>query len=312
MRKNHEPTDADQTDGEVLGRRALLRRAGTIAAIAGGAAVVQATGTGTAEAAAGDNVIMGVNDAGTAVTSVTSAATTGPTVSLTNSSSGASARGPLQLAKSDDSIIFSSAPTAGELFVADANSDLWYVNAVTAPNPGLVFTEVTANQVIGIIPQRVLDTRTVGGQANIISGASHVGASGLAGHQWIQVDLSGLAFAIESVFANLTAVTPTTNGYLTAANQSTAAGVAPTTSSLNFVRAVTLANGVVVPTDPTDFSSIWIYARATTHILLDVTAVNVPSSDFVNPGVLPSFAKPHAVAARRAAFAKAARSRRFS
>ncbi len=311
MRKNHDretagtagTAGAEDTSGELLGRRALLRRAGTIAAIAGGAAVVQASGTGSAEAASGGNVVMGsANVADATATSVTSSTTAGATLGLANTGT---EHGPLALTKSPDGIFSSGTAASGELFSGGTETDLYYVNEVTKPGAAVVFTETTANQVIGITPQRILDTRNSAGRTNILTGAQHVGSTGLVGGQWIQLDLSGLVILAESVFINLTAVSPTAAGYLTASNQSLAAGVAPTTSSLNFVKGVNLANFAVVPTDPADFLSFWIYARTTTQILADVTAVNVPSSLWVNPGVLPVFQTPKLVDARRAAFARA-------
>ena len=58
----------------------------------------------------------------------------------------------------------------------------------------------------------------------------------------------------------------------------TAAGVQPSTSNLNYRAGVTLANAGVAPTAD---GSVWIYASSTVHILLDVTALNLPSTDFL-------------------------------
>jgi hypothetical protein len=296
MRKNHEHVDEDQTDGEVLGRRALLRRAGTIAAIAGGAAVVQATGTGSAEAAAGDNVILGAaNTAGTTATSVTSSVTSGTTLTLSNTGT---ARGPLALTKSPDGILDSTTKVDGELFTEGDFTDLRYVDESSQPEGALVFTESTANQVIGINPTRMLDTRDSNGPggANIID-TSVLNASGqLLKGKWLHLDLLPLAIFFDSAFINLTAVAPSAVGFLTVAPAPTGTGVQPSTSSLNYSRAVTLANGCVAPTND---GSIWIYTSSTVHILVDVTALNMPSSNFFTPAVVGLQER----ATRKAAFA---------
>jgi hypothetical protein len=284
MRKNHDqpaPQPAAENDAELLGRRTLLRRAGTIAAIAGGAAVVSATGTGTAQAASGDPVTQGsVNNAGTSATSLTSASTAGATLTVGNTSSGGTtARGPLLLAKSDDTIFDSTATAAGELYVGDDNSDLFFVNTVTAPQAALVFTEVTANQVIGIKPVRVLDTRSASSRTAVVINPSVLDSSGRQkGGTWMNIDMSALAIFFESAFVNLTAVAPTGNGFLTIAPAPPVGNGQPATSNLNYVKGVNLANSAVAPTAD---GTVWIYTPTTTHVLLDVGALNMPSTAFL-------------------------------
>ena len=276
MRKNHELTDAEQTDAEVLGRRTLLRRAGTIAALAGGAAVVQAAGTSSAQAASGGNLVLGsANSADAAATSLTSSVATGTTLALTNSGT---AHAPLSLTKSADGIFAAATPVEGEIFAGGTNTDLWYVDGTSKPHAALVFTETTANQVIGITPVRMLDTRTAGGRTNVIDTTVLNTAGQLVGKKWLQLDMTALALFFESAFINLTVVAPAATGFLTVAPAPTAAGVQPSTSNLNYRAGVTLANAGVAPTAD---GSVWIYASSTVHILLDVTALNLPSTDFL-------------------------------
>ena len=276
MRKNHEPIETDQADTEVLGRRALLRRAGTIAALAGGAAVVQAAGTSSAQAASGGNLVLGsANTADAAATSLTSSVTTGTTLALTNSGT---AHAPLSLTKTADGIFTAATPVEGEIFAGGDNTDLWYVDGTSKPHAALVFTETTANQVIGVTPVRMLDTRTAGGRTNIIDTTVLNTAGQLVGKKWLQLDMSALALFFESAFINLTVVAPAATGFLTVAPAPTAAGVQPSTSNLNYRAGVTLANAGVAPTAD---GSVWIYASSTVHILLDVTALNLPSTDFL-------------------------------
>lgn len=280
MRKNHDHDDTAQPDPELLGRRTLLRRAGTIAALAGGAAVVQAGGPLSADAASGDPLTLGTaNTSGTTPTSVTSAATSGPTLTVANTSTGTSARGPLVLPKSDDTIFTSTALVEGELFVGGLTSDLWYVDNVSAPDAALVFTEVTANQVVGIKPVRVLDTRSAPSRALVVLNPSVLDASGRQrANTWMQIDMTSLAIFFESAFVNLTAVLPTAAGFLSIAPAPPAGNGSPATSNLNYAKAVTLANAAVAPTVD---GTVWIYTHSTTHVLLDVNALNLPSSGWL-------------------------------
>lgn len=275
MRNHPKPTDATPAPGEVLDRRSLLRRAGTVAAIAGGAAVVQAAAGGVAEASAGGTAVLGANDAGVNTTSITSTSTTDSTLNLTNTGS---AHSPLSLTASPAGYTALATKTAGELY--NDSGDLFYVEPNINPGGSLVFTEATANQVVGITPIRMLDTRTAPGRTFVIqplSGPSPLNASGqLLARRWLQLDMTSLATFYESAFINLTAVAPTAGGYLSIAPQEPAAGAAPATSNLNYVKGVTIANAAVAPTID---GSLWIYSFSTTHILVDVNALNLPSSD---------------------------------
>jgi hypothetical protein len=87
-----------------------------------------------------------------------------------------------------------------------------------------------------VAPARVLDTRT---------GQGTSGASALAAHGTLRLDLSGvLPSSTTAAVLNLTATQPTTSGYLTAYPDGTAR---PTASNLNFAAGQTVPNLVVVP-----------------------------------------------------------------
>jgi hypothetical protein len=295
--RRHQKASDESTAANVLDRRSLLRRAGSVAAIATGAAVVQTTGAGSASAAAGDTAVLGPgNDAGANTTAITSAAAGDATLHLANTGT---THGTLSLADCPAGFSTLLTKATGELY-ADAG-DLYWVDGFDAAG-AYVFTESTANQVVGIKPVRMLDTRTVAGRGNIVPpvGPGPLDSLGrLIGLRWLQVDLSMLADIFESAFVNLTAVSPTVPGYLTIAPSMAAGGGAPATSNLNYGVA-NLANAAVAPSID---GTVWIYTSRTTHVLLDVNALNLPGANHLLAGQVPGVAF-RSNAQRRAAFAK--------
>jgi hypothetical protein len=269
-----------------IGRRAFVTRAGALAAIAGTAIVADAASGPAAEAAAGDNLILGqLNNSGAQFTTLSSTSTTGPTLMVQNTSvASTTTHGPLLIDKSSDNIFASTVLEPGEMFAGAADTDLFYVNNATAPSAAMVFTEATANQVVGIQPVRMLDSRTAGGRSRVLNPQVFAASGQLRALQWLQLDLTSLADFFESAFVNVTAVAPTAAGYMAIVPEPPAGNGAPGTSSLNYVKGVTTANAAVVPTVD---GTVWIYSRATTHVLVDVTALNLPSTEFliVSPAV---------------------------
>ena len=277
---------------DALDRRALLRGGGALVA-----ATVAATamGAGDAQAAAGDPVVAGqANDGGAAETSLTSTATSS-TLQLANTGDAA----PLVLA----SQAFSSFTPAAAGELENLDGDLFYTISIPTFGavPGIVFTEFTANQVVPIVPQRVLDTRSAGGRANIVNPSGNIDSSGrLLGGRTIEIDLSTYEVAAAAAFCNLTAVTPTTGGYMILFP----GGTRPATSSINFAKGAVIANFAV--TGCSDLDSVSIFANTTTHVLLDVTAFNVGSPGQIDPAILPTAASA-ASASRISQRAKAGR-----
>jgi hypothetical protein len=264
-------------DGEV-NRRALLRRGGAIvAATIAGAAAVEAVTAGDAQAAPGDPVIQGqTNDAAAAQTTLTSSATTS-TLALANTGGHA----PVKLVQQ----AFSSFTPAAGGELENLDGDLFYTvdfGAGIGPVQGFVYTEFTANQVVTIVPQRILDTRTSAGRLHILNKTGNLDSSGrlLAGHT-INIDLKSLEVAAASAFCNLTVVLPLTGGYMILFP----GGTRPATSSIDFTAKQIIANFAVTGTSPTD--TVSIYSSATSHVLLDITAFNVGSPAQINPAILP-------------------------
>jgi hypothetical protein len=266
-------------DDRAVDRRALLRRGGVIvAATVAGVTAVEALNASDAQGAPGDPLVLGgANDSGTVPTSLTSGATTAATFRVANTG----AHAPVELAQQ------SFAP-----FVAVAGGQLANLDGVLYSTldfgsgigafPGFVYTEFTANEVVTIIPQRILDTRTSAGRTRILNKTGNLDSSGrlLAGHT-IKIDLSSLEVAAASAFCNLTVVSPLTGGFMTLFP----GGTRPATSSINFTAGEVIANFAVTGTTPAD--TVWIYSSATSHVLLDITAFNVGSPAQINPAILP-------------------------
>jgi hypothetical protein len=274
----------------------LLRRGGVIvAATVAGVSAVEALNAADAHGAPGDPLVLGqANDSGTAATSLTSGVTTAATFTVANTG----ARAPVGLASQ-----------SGALFVAVAGGELANLDGLLYSTldfggtigvfPGFVYTEFTANQVVTIVPHRILDTRTSTGRAQILNTAGNLDSSGrlLAGHT-INIDLSTLESAAASAFCNLTAVSPLTGGFMTLFP----GGTRPGTSSINFTKGAIIANFAVTGTSSTD--TVSIYSAATSHVLLDITAFNVGSPAQINPNILPPSAS-SATSQQLAARAKA-------
>lgn len=288
-------SDNNRSEGAAtsLDRRALLRTGGAaVAAGVAGLAVVETVAATSAQAASGDQVLAGrANDAGVDPTSLTSSDATGPTFRVANTGGAA----PLNLTAVATPLTV-AAFNNGDLVNFDGN--LFYTDAFGV---GFVYTEATANQIVPITPQRVLDTRTVAGRANIVNSAGNLDGAGrlLANHS-IAVSLAGLEIAATAAFCNIAAVSPVSAGFLTL----WPGGARPGTSSVNFAAGAVIGNFAVTGTSLTD--SVSIYSFATTHLLLDVTAFAVGSPGQIAPTALASPAR-NATGQRLAARAKAGR-----
>ena len=278
-----------------MNRRGLLRAGGAaiVAGVAGLAVADTITAT-NAEAAAGGAMVLGAaNESGTTPTSLTSAAANGPTLAISNTGGVA----PLRLMEA----LTPASPaglTSGDL--ANFDGDLFYTaGSAAGPLTGFVYSEFTANQVVTFKPQRVLDTRSAIGRANVTNPTGNFDAAGRlrAGHT-IVVSVDSLVVGAEAAFCNLVAVIPLTAGFMTLWPD----GARSVASSINFVAQAVIANSAVTGTSIDD--TVSIFSTATTHVVLDVTAVAVGSPWQVNPVILAS-AAPSATGSRLAARAKA-------
>ncbi len=252
-----------------VGRRDLLKRAGQVAAVAAGTVAATSALGGTANAAPGDNLVLGQsNDAGGATTTLTGASA-GPLLTLAPTGAGA----PLNLGPVGPNF---NEPTAGDFFATDV--ELFFGVDVGAPNPvGVeVFTELSATQIVPITPSRVLDTRTSSGRSLVVSGSID-SAGRVKSGSWLVLDLTSLGF-FTAIVANVTATGSLSAGYLTLAP--TVPADRPATSTVNYAAGQTIANCAISAVNPED-GTVAIYVYATCQVILDVTALYAPSAAFV-------------------------------
>jgi hypothetical protein len=263
-------TRSEQEGHTDVDRRALLRTGGAaVVASVAGLAVVETVTASSAQAAIDGPVLMSHdNDAENTSTTVTSSSLF---ATFTCSNIGGAA--PFNLTTVPT-------PATGDAFhngdLANFDGNLYYTNGDFGV--GFVYTEYTANQVVPIGPQRVLDTRTVAGRAHILNPSGNLDAGGrLLANHIIEVTLGTLEVAATAAFCNLTAVSPAAAGYLTL----WPGGALPTTSTVNYAKgSFATANFAVTGTSATD--TVFIYSYATTHVLLDITAFAVGTAGQIN------------------------------
>jgi hypothetical protein len=296
---------------EKVGRRALLRRAATVAAAGiGGIAATEMLTASPANAAAGDPMVLGPNNGTTARTTLTSAAATGSTFEVSHSAKIANVR----LAPVDDSVDYGG-PTnpqgdpngtmlGGELInltetvdtgtgTADVDtlfwmagdnstSDLANLAVVLTTATGTVFAPYayTDSNGVPIGPFRVLDTRS--NRTRLATQTVLDSSHRLIGGKTLELQLDEFVKFAYAVHINLTAVTPTGGGFLTAFGSQDSGGLPlrPTASNVNYSTGVTIANHTVSPLS--DVFSLYIYASKTTHVLVDVQGWTLPDFSFLN------------------------------
>lgn len=156
----------------------------------------------------------------------------------------------------------------------------WTVTETSADDHGRTAQStdrlVTGSAFVVHAPTRLLDTRTTTG--------GHHGALAAGGTLSLQVTgVAGIpATGVTAVVVNLTSVSPSAHGYLTAYG---AAGARPTASSLNYAAGENRANLVTVPVGPD--GKIRIYSSAHTDVVADLagyyrTGAQVPGGTLMD------------------------------
>jgi hypothetical protein len=260
---------ADNTSGTGMNRRALLRAGGMVAGIAGigGYAAAHASSAG---AATGDPVLQGGNNqAGTASTFLNTDAEA-PTLLLSNTGPGA----PLRLAE------HTSAPSISESGdLMNFNGDLQFSHGDSML--ASVFTSFNSSRLFPVMPFRAVDTRTAAGRGHIINVGGNLDSAGrLIGGHTIDIDLTDYVYLGTAVFTNLTVTQAVSDGYLTLWPR----GTRPATSTLNYSAGQVVANFCVCGLSGVD--TLRLYAKATTHVLMDIVAFAAGSQADVNGAFL--------------------------
>jgi len=137
-------------------------------------------------------------------------------------------------------------------------------------------TDLAYQQVLySIDPTRLLDTRS--DRSNVLGGSSGTpfDASGrLKAGQWIDVAVEPAdeGYYVDAAFFNLTATGSLSGGNMTAYPP----GDRPVTSTINFQKGLSIANGTFVSLDFVGNSfAVRIYTSATVHVVLDYTGASV-------------------------------------
>lgn len=311
-------TSAPTTD-EPVGRRALLRRAATVAAAGiGGIAATEMLTAGPASAASGGNVVLGeANDSQTDQTTWTSATQQGASLELSNTGLTANVR----LAPVDDAEHYGGSTIHGDPLAKMVGGELINLTEQSTDNQGnpetvdtlywmagpndpagqlhnltVVLTTATGTVFAAVPPQRLLDTRASGGRTRIANQSVLDSQGRLIGGKALELQLDEFIIFAYAVHFNLTAVAETGNGFLSVYPGPTR----PTVSNLNYSTGINIANAGLSPLS-SNFS-VFIYASKTTHVLFDLQGWTLPDFSFLkanSPAV-------QAQAAGRAAAAKAA------
>ncbi|BAK35556.1 hypothetical protein MLP_25420 [Microlunatus phosphovorus NM-1] len=267
------PEHADPgQDAAVLRRRQLLRHSALLVGVAGvGTAIAAAPKQ--AAAADGDNLLLGENNAATSTTNVSINQPVGsnnPTLALRNGSGPSLSLQPL-------AADFPGAMELGEI----ANTELGPIIGVDS-ELGLATTYLATGIDLADLPTpyplpvpvRLLDTRTAGGRARVLRTSSGAWDSTfrLKSGAWIDVEAVVVTGEYETpgAWVNIVSVSSQANGNLAVYPP----GAYPGTSTLNFTKGVTLANGAFVGTGiVAGRYAIRIRASKPTHVVLDLTGL---------------------------------------
>jgi hypothetical protein len=252
-------------------RRRLLRRAATVAATTAGAGVAAAVALpGAAQAAPGDNLIMGTtNDAGPATTTLTSDGG-GAALVLTNP-----AGAPLRLVPGDTLYPQVLESEAGTLAV-DNQGDLFVQGGI--PNggefSGWAWTSEWATTSVAVPPTRVLDTRDVNLRRNIVSGSLD-SLGRLQSGVPVVVALDSYVRDGYAIKGNVTVVGMTGGGVLTVWGS----GAKPTASTVNWwTSGQILSNFLFTELGASGAYRSVLTLQATaspTHVIVDMTSLLV-------------------------------------
>jgi hypothetical protein len=303
--------DTEQDGVASVGRRALIRRAATVAAAGiGGIAATEMLSAGPAAAAIGDPLLLGgdgsndpVNNAQTQKTVITSSAPSA-TFDVRHGSKIANMR----LAPVDDSVDYGGDTPAGDPAATMLGGELlnltedvddgaggtlhidtlfWMAgdnNAGNLDNLAVVLTTATGTVFVPYGPFRALGTRSSPLRQLVVDPTVLDSQHRLIGGKTLELDLKDFVNFAYAVHFNLTVVGSTSGGYLTAFGAQDSGGDPdrPLASNINFSKAQVIANHGVSPLS--SLSTLYIFASATTHVVLDIQGWTLPDFSFLNTG----------------------------
>lgn len=286
------PVQSDPADrpDPALQRRRLLRGGAVLAGAAGLTAIGSALAP-SAEAADGDPVRAGLTTNATTTTTLELAASATPTLALRNADGPSLALQPL------------AADWEGPLAVGEiANTEIGPYLGVDqggTATPTILATGQDLAQLalpVAITPVRLLDTRNAAGREGIVRRSSGALDSSfrLRAGAWIDIALAPADgdTTVDAAFLNVTVTGSLSGGYITAYPP----GTRPLSSTLNYAKAQTIANGAFVQVGVAGTAFVVrLFASATTHVLADLTGATVAEA----PGPAAAVAAQRAKAVRR-------------
>lgn len=245
--------EQDNDEDRSVNRRRLLRRAGTVAAGVAGAGVVSAVVSSPAQAATGDNFVLGTANTAGATTKLTAGDATQPALRLENAVAGGA---PLSVGP----LVTTGTPSDPNTWVTQKAStqapvgsvyadDFGDVHVIGAPLGGqlgpqydnMLYSPTWATMVAPIRPVRWVDTRFAELRTHIVPGSATFDGSFRVVPKNSNtvpdmiIDLSAIfAGGFGAVQANLTVLLPVAQGFASLWD----AGDWPGTSSINYVPAV--------------------------------------------------------------------------
>ncbi|MEU4471118.1 hypothetical protein [Micromonospora sp. NPDC023888] len=273
-----------------MDRRRLLRRAGTVAAGVAGGGVAGIAAAGPAQAAAGDPVVQGATNV---VKGATTLRNTGVQAALRLESDttwpGVNGRvlaePALRIKPSGTTIVDIVEPGSISM---DIEGNIWLITRSSGElgEAHVVHTTANSNRIVPLVPQRVLDTRYANSRELVINPGGKFDSSGrlLAG-QTISLRLTDHLYHADAVFGTVAAVQPLASGFA----QVYPYGVTRPANfaSINYASGQILSNAFVCgigseKDTPYVTDLISVYASATTHVVIDITAA-VVGAGRVNP-----------------------------
>jgi hypothetical protein len=271
-------SDKKDNSGEV-NRRRLLRGAGAAVAGAVGAGVAASVAT-PANAASGDNVVLGhVNDAGVDTTNNVT------TIQNTNGNDAAlvlnNPDGPTLTLGATSALPTTANDTLPGSFIADQYGNMFTNQAFTDGNNYYtrVFTDGWATQVVPITPVRALDTRDPKYNGSLLS-SSRDSTGRLNANSTAILDISNMVNGGVAAQLNVTVVNGAAAGFVTVWS---GAGTRPTASTVNYNPNDALSNfsqtelaGIL--NDPAHHDVFGIFTSRAVHVIIDVVGFIVFSA----------------------------------
>lgn len=267
-------TKSSADHDNVLGRRRALRAGGL--ALAGAAGMTLASGS-PANAAPGDNVVLGAaNSSGGAGTSLTSAAPD-PTLTVDNTGTG----GDLRLPPGDvdawtPAVGVTKGSEAGPFIGIDPDGN-GIQKAYFVTSWDLTDFAVHLPLLYPVAPTRVLDTRSSATLTAVLgssTGSPFTGAGKLIGGVWIDLSLADLANGLDAVAVYLTLTVVNANAAGTGRVWASGSETTPATTNISYqANQATSSLAVAEVGSAGGQPAVRLSLSRTAHLIVDVSAL---------------------------------------